>query len=931
MSSVYSSSSESESTGSSRYSPASYTSTRGSTTRSQTMSGADQIDIPPPQERSGFLKVSTVIDTFVRNRFKWLGAKLADRPSLFIIGALVLAMVCGAGFTQFTVENRNERLWIPDNSEAIGQQGVVKEKFGTGFRIEGFIATTSSNAGSIAGAVPNNVLTRKAVQDAMAVHQRVTAVTAQADGKTWDLNALCFKQYAGGPCISTGLLEYWSFDPARVAAITSDAEVLNTVNNGAARGSFGNVLDPSTFLGGIRRDSNNRIISAEAFRITYFVTRDNERVVDGEPIDPPAENWELEYLKLGGDSQSLYLVMSADRSIPDAFSEAISGDLTLLAIGVFLIIIYTVLALGRFGNLVHSRMLVAVTGVLSVGLAIVSSYGLASFMGIFFSPVHSVLPFVLIGIGVDDMFILVAALDQQDDRKPLKDRFIRAMGEAGTAVTVTSLTDVVAFLVGASTSLPALRTFCLYAAFGILFDFLYQITFFAGFLVLDQRRQDAGRADCLPCIRLSGRDRESQLQRRREQGSTEEEKPNILKRIMPEYVGPFVASPVGAAAILVTFVALFSAGIYGATQIESEFEFSSFVPDDNPYQEYLKAQGRYFGEVPVPVNIYFVNIDHFQEQAKLTQMATAVQNDRWISSGSLTSWYEDYKAYAASNNIDLTTRASFEGNLRPFLSSSAGRKYESDVVFTSTTSNTIDASRIGATYIILENSSAEVDAMRSLRNAVSGVNLPGSFPFTFEYLFWEQYAVITREATLNLGLATMCVLIITVALLGHPGAALLVTSAVGFTILNLFGFSYYWNLSIDSVVVINAVIAIGLSVDYAAHVTHAFLARMGSARGRTIGAIGDTGVPVLNGAFSTFLAVVVLAFSQSFVFRIFFKMFFLVVVFGVFHGLFVVPVLNRYINWASAGHLPVSDKGEVVDGDPTGQEMKVAKSITDIA
>nr|SVE79688.1 EOG090X0BEK [Daphnia magna] len=40
-------------------------------------------------------------------------------------------------------------------------------------------------------------------------------------------------------------------------------------------------------------------------------------------------------------------------------------------------------------------------------MAIVVSYGLCSAFGVFYGPVHSILPFLLLGIGIDDMFVIV--------------------------------------------------------------------------------------------------------------------------------------------------------------------------------------------------------------------------------------------------------------------------------------------------------------------------------------------------------------------------------------------------------------------------------------------------------------------------------------------------------------------------------------------
>ena len=54
------------------------------------------------------------------------------------------------------------------------------------------------------------------------------------------------------------------------------------------------------------------------------------------------------------------------------------------------------------------------------------------------------------------------------------------------------------------------------------------------------------------------------------------------------------------------------------------------------------------------------------------------------------------------------------------------------------------------------------------------------------------------------------------------------------------------------------------------------------------------GPAVFNGGFSTFLAVALLITSKSFLFVTFFKIFFLVVGFGIYHGLVVLPVVLRY-------------------------------------
>lgn len=74
------------------------------------------------------------------------------------------------------------------------------------------------------------------------------------------------------------------------------------------------------------------------------------------------------------------------------------------------------------------------------------------------SPLMSVLPFLLLGIGVDDMFVIVNSYDNTPAHLPVPERVALALAESGSSVTVTSLTDVLAFFIGSFTSLPALRS-----------------------------------------------------------------------------------------------------------------------------------------------------------------------------------------------------------------------------------------------------------------------------------------------------------------------------------------------------------------------------------------------------------------------------------------------------------------------------------------
>lgn len=65
-------------------------------------------------------------------------------------------------------------------------------------------------------------------------------------------------------------------------------------------------------------------------------------------------------------------------------------------------------------------------------------------------------------------------------------------------------------------------------------------------------------------------------------------------------------------------------------------------------------------------------------------------------------------------------------------------------------------------------------------------------------------------------------------------------------------------------------------------------------------AVDEIGVSVLHGAISTFLAVIVMSFGSTYVFEVFFKLFFGIIVFGITHGMMLLPVILSLIEKCEA-------------------------------
>lgn len=161
---------------------------------------------------------------------------------------------------------------------------------------------------------------------------------------------------------------------------------------------------------------------------------------------------------------------------------------------------------------------------------------------------------------------------------------------------------------------------------------------------------------------------------------------------------------------------------------------------------------------------------------------------------------------------------------------------------------------------------------------------------------WITDEIIDAELLRNISLALICVMGCTVLLVMNLNVCFWIFACVILTLINVCGMMYRWGLTIDMVSCIALQLAVGLCVDYAAHIGHTFLITAGTNKSeRAIEAVLHIGSAVIYGGGSTLLGVVMLSLSDAYTFKAFFKIFLLVVLYGLFHGLILLPVVLSLI------------------------------------
>lgn len=177
------------------------------------------------------------------------------------------------------------------------------------------------------------------------------------------------------------------------------------------------LIYPEVALGGF----GSNFSMARALIITLPVNNYND----------PSENedallWEEGFLNFmhnySRNHPELDIAFKAERSIEDELDRQSQSDIVTVAVSYLIMFIYILLALGDINHcqtiLVDARFTLGLVGVFVVLLSVVSSLGLFLFLGV---PVTliivEVIPFLVLAVGVDNIFILVQAF-QRDERQP---------------------------------------------------------------------------------------------------------------------------------------------------------------------------------------------------------------------------------------------------------------------------------------------------------------------------------------------------------------------------------------------------------------------------------------------------------------------------------------------------------------------------------
>ena len=910
--------------------------------------------------------------------FEVVGKKVSKTPRLVMTAAVVVAIFGGLGLIQTSVESDDDVLYNPRGSQAVEQGEWVAKTFNIG-------AKNHTKSISLY-CVSARHSTKNILEDRQGMLALFDVAAEIGTSKFHGCRLANFERLNDfGNHMTQSAMQFWN--NSREAFLADDdwrrtlaERPLTKFGVSDHRGGHGKPFPVRPSLGSIlgqavieevetssiptalptpqpspledddhhrrRRlteEKIKRLESARAFQAKFWYTGDLP-----DECTRAADRAVETASPIHGD---LHCYLHSHTSYRDAVLSAISHDLSLVAASIFILCFFATACFANQRNLKRGTKgwLLGPAALIGVTLALIVTFGLWMFGGGYFHALMGAAIFMVLGLGVDDAFVIVDALDlvwadaesqgtlpfELDDQGAVGAIVGEALRQAGASILVTSATDAFAFAACAlTTSIPALRSFCGIAALAVFFDFCFQITWFVGAVALEtQRRFTIARAQ--------------RLDRLMESELTSDDD-DVLRDVMipwtrriSSWAARAIVSPYVKLAVFAIAGGLVVAGAIGGSRLELDYETKWMAPLGSMVRKAWDVEDKYFVKdnkwsVPAYTRDHtgadmLEYLDDYRKAAeKLDDLKYSQKTEFWLRD-SFDDWvpeelypdddakaqlvYEDSnafdaavlefefeEAYLAENNIayqvlggdsitpthcgtqtqiDLARALTYSGDV-------ATAKARADAA-------TICGTKISLSWDKIERKATQIeyiDKAQKVIDAIKGAKHLNMFVLTTPTL--EALAQTWAAVLKSISVAGAAVFVCCFLLLGcRLWAAIFMLLIVASIDIVLVGSLYWIGEYCNSVTTVCLTLAVGLSIDFSAHLTHAYLhAKNGDTNGNpVVEAVDRMLAPILKGGVSTLLAVVPMAFSTSYVIKLFFIICVLIISVGLFFGLLVVPVV----------------------------------------
>lgn len=260
------------------------------------------------------------------------------------------------------------------------------------------------------GPALNQLLTKDVFDTIWVLDNTVRSIEIPSDGRNF--SEMC--TIVGGSCAVYSPLHFWSDYNEYVRSVSSDADIVNAVSANTFANGF--QVSQRALFGNYEEDAGSGALTiAYGTSITYQL--DSEKVSSAEAQE--FEDAFLLALGLHGAPSNpvmrqvfdaLYVEVYGYRSLDAELTRVVTIDMPLVLLEYIVMYVFIVAALSWGAKTTKAGL--AAGAVMSCMASMMAAYGVCAACGIPITQLIFILPFILVGIGVDDAFVIVAAYKQ---------------------------------------------------------------------------------------------------------------------------------------------------------------------------------------------------------------------------------------------------------------------------------------------------------------------------------------------------------------------------------------------------------------------------------------------------------------------------------------------------------------------------------------
>lgn len=596
-------------------------------------------------------------------------------------------------------------------------------------------------------------------------------------------------------------------------------------------------------------------------------------------------------------------------------------------IGAFIIlicfsVICSVVTIKKSGYIdwVVTKPILSVLGVSNAGMGIASAMGMLTYMGIQYNDIIAVMPFLVVAVGTDNMFLMVASLKRTDRNLRYDKRIAECMSDAAVSILITALTDALSFGVGTITTIPAVQIFCIYTMCALLLTFAYQLTFFCAVLVYYTKIEEQGLHSVWlrpavtysstsplnvrlfwlgskPPIPSSTTQSSSSVSTTYSTASSKHLHHCSATSFFRNWYAPVLMQPSIRAIAGLWYIIYLALSIYGCSYLKEGLEPANLLVDDSYATPHYRVLEQHYWHYGASLQIVVNNAPDLRnpvERINMDKMASTFANSKAsIGDEGVQFWLREMEVSANINRLQYDDKK-FYDHAAEYIYSDMSRPWVVDVVWgkNNESDHVIKSYRFMIGMRDISTTTKQTEATNTFREIASRFEKYNVTTYMPLWLFTDQYALVVPNTLQDIIVAVACMLVISALLIPQPVCSFWVAVTIGSIDLGVLGFMTLWNVNLDAISMITIIMSVGFSVDYSAHITYAYvISKETTTTARVCDALGDLGWPVAQGAMSTILAVSVLSDVPAYMIVTFFKTVFLAISIGFLHGLVFLPLM----------------------------------------